>query len=42
MSIQRETEWMPWCVRCEAFSVPQADGTCGRCGTAIQHREGAT
>jgi len=34
------TDLLPWCPECESYAVPDADGNCGECGTAVVYREG--
>jgi hypothetical protein len=34
-----EHDRLPWCPDCEAIAVPE-DGACGKCGTAVEYREG--
>lgn len=33
------TEKLPWCPDCDVFAVPDDDGDCGECGTAVVYRE---
>lgn len=35
-----ETEIVPWCPDCDAFSIPTPRGNCGECGTTVEYREG--